>query len=70
MTTVDARGLACPQPVMKMVEKMKENDSAQIEVIVDNETAKENVIRTAEGKGWNVEDVSYKDEDFVVKVKK
>lgn len=70
MQTVDAKGLACPQPVMKMVAVMKQNDSAQIEVIVDNEAAKENVVRTAQGKGWSVEEISSKDDDFVVKIKK
>lgn len=48
-TLIDAKGLACPEPVV-LTKKALEN-SASVTVIVDNETAKENVSRLAEKSG-------------------
>jgi selenium metabolism protein YedF len=48
-TTIDARGLACPQPVVLTKKALEKNDS--VIVVVDNETAKENVSRLAEKTG-------------------
>jgi selenium metabolism protein YedF len=44
-TTVDARGLACPQPVLLAKKAIAEN--AEVTVIVDNEIAVENIRRMA-----------------------
>ncbi|MCF8010280.1 MAG: sulfurtransferase TusA family protein [Clostridiales bacterium] len=52
---VDARGLLCPEPVLrtkKVIDKMK---SGTLEILVDNRAAKENVTRLCESKGWKVE---------------
>jgi len=51
--TIDARGLACPQPVIKTREALA-SDSGEIEVLVDNNAARENVTRFASGKGCDV----------------
>ena len=64
--TVDARGLSCPQPViltMKALEKEKE-----IKVLVDNETAVQNVTRFASSKGKNV-NVKEDGDDFILEIK-
>ncbi len=50
---IDARGLACPQPVIKTREALA-SDSGEIEVLVDNDAARENVMRFASGKGCDV----------------
>ncbi|MGM0402063.1 MAG: sulfurtransferase-like selenium metabolism protein YedF [Chloroflexota bacterium] len=50
---VDARGLACPQPVIQTRNALKEH--REIVVIVDNETAQKNVTRMAERSGATVE---------------
>ena len=50
---VDARGLACPQPVIQTRNALKEH--REIVVIVDNETAQKNVSRMAERSGATVE---------------
>ncbi|OPY17110.1 MAG: SirA-like protein [Syntrophus sp. PtaB.Bin138] len=42
---IDARGLACPQPVIMAKKAMEENE--QVTVLVDNETAVENIRRMA-----------------------
>ena len=46
---IDARGLACPQPVI--LTKKALGDNNEITVIVDNETAEENVRRMAQSQG-------------------
>ena len=44
-TTVDARGLACPEPVLRAKKAIAAND--EVTVIVDNDTAVENIRRLA-----------------------
>ena len=44
-TTVDARGLACPQPVLLAKKAIAENE--EVTVLVDNEVAVENIRRLA-----------------------
>jgi len=43
--SIDAKGLACPQPVIICRKAMMELDLDEIEITVDNEPARENVIR-------------------------
>ncbi len=50
---VDARGLACPIPVL-MTQKELAKGPASLEVMVDNHAAKENVTRLAESAGYTV----------------
>jgi len=50
---IDARGLACPQPVILTRNALQENLS--VTTIVDNETALENVRRMAEKAGATVQ---------------
>ncbi|OGO01315.1 MAG: hypothetical protein A2Y72_01530 [Chloroflexi bacterium RBG_13_53_26] len=49
---VDARGLACPQPVVLTKKALEKAD--EVFVIVDNETAKQNVSRLADSRGFQV----------------
>lgn len=51
-TIIDAKGLSCPQPVVLAKKALESSDS--VTVIVDNETAKENVSRLAEKTGCTV----------------
>jgi selenium metabolism protein YedF len=50
--TIDARGLACPQPVVLTLRAMAEH--ARILTIVDNQAAVENVRRLAQSRGYAV----------------
>ena len=52
---MDARGLSCPQPIFQTQEKILKMKSGVLEVLVDDGTAMQNVKRTAEREGWNVE---------------
>ncbi len=54
---VDARGLSCPQPVLKTLEGLKRLGKGEMMVIVDTETSRENVIRAAGAQGWQVKDI-------------
>lgn len=58
--TVDARGLACPQPVIETRKAMQEAD--RLVTLVDSETSLANVSRMAEKAGWQVRVVSEGDE--------
>lgn len=54
-TTVDARGLSCPQPVIVTRNAMKQAGNGQIEVLVETGTSRDNVSRMARKEGWQVE---------------
>ena len=59
-TTVDARGLACPQPVVRTRKAMQQ--TGRVVTLVDNETSLTNVSRMAEKAGWTVSAVQEGDE--------
>ena len=56
-TTIDARGLSCPQPVLMTLEAIKTMDRGDVVILVDTDTSRENVIRAAASRGWQVKDV-------------
>lgn len=69
-TTIDARGLSCPQPVIMALDAMqKERDDALI-VLVDTETSKENVSRAAVSQGWEISDLQEDGEACRITLKK
>lgn len=53
MLIVDARGLLCPEPVVRTQRAIKEG-LAELTVLVDAEAAKENVTRFAVSRGYKV----------------
>ena len=53
MTTLDARGLSCPEPVIMIQKAMKTKGAAYV-MMVDNHASKENVTRFAEKAGYSV----------------
>jgi len=52
---VDARGLSCPLPVAKTKRALEGIEEGVVVTLVDDETARENVIRLAEKMGCQVE---------------
>lgn len=68
MKTIDARGLSCPEPVILTRQAMMSGETAY-EVIVDNNTSKENVTRYAEHQGYKVS-VTEADEEFTLTLQK
>lgn len=53
METVDARGLACPAPVVKAKKALAR--TSEFEILVSSEVAKENVKRFLEAQGAKLE---------------
>ena len=51
-TYIDACGLSCPEPVMKLKEVI--SNAGEIELIVDNRASVENCSRFARSKGFSV----------------
>ena len=66
---LDARGLICPMPVLMVQKEVKANDPAELEVVVDNMCAVENVTRFAGSKGYEVT-VTEDGEDYKLRLKK
>ncbi|HNU80943.1 MAG TPA: sulfurtransferase TusA family protein [Bacillota bacterium] len=68
MKTLDTCGMSCPQPVL-MTKKALNEEKDGIDVIVDNNTAKENVLRFVKNAGYSVE-IEEKEGTFVLKARK
>ncbi len=60
MKKVDCRGLNCPEPVLLTKKALSDQPGRALDVIVDNETARENVLRFVRNQGrkaeWQKED--------------
>ena len=66
---IDAKGLACPQPVINTKKALEEIEEGILAVIVDNVTARDNVRRFAESQGCTVK-VGEKDGDYYLDIAK
>ncbi|MGD8386893.1 MAG: sulfurtransferase TusA family protein [Desulfobacteraceae bacterium] len=69
-TTVDARGLSCPQPVLMTLDEIKKQGAGEIVVLVDTDTSKENVTRAAASKGWDVKGLEPEGEGYRLVIEK
>jgi selenium metabolism protein YedF len=68
--TVDNRGLACPQPVLntrRTVEEIQGSDLVLVS-IVDNEGAKENILRLLNSLGNLAAEVEKKDDGIYIRI--
>jgi selenium metabolism protein YedF len=52
---IDARGLSCPAPVLETKAAVESRHPKHIEVLVDNEPARQNVARFLESKGYQTQ---------------
>ena len=68
MTTVDARGYSCPEPVI-MTRKALMTKGSEYTVLVDNTASRENVTRYAEHQGYKVT-VTEEDGAYTLTLKK
>ena len=68
MKILDARGLSCPEPVI-MIRKAMMSKESSYEMIVDNPTSKENVMRYAEHQGYHVS-IEHRDGEYTLSMKK
>ena len=67
---IDARGLSCPQPVIMALDAIKTAGTGELTILVDTDTAKENVSRAAESQGWTVRDVSENGDEYRIGIAK
>ncbi|MFC1770323.1 sulfurtransferase TusA family protein [Candidatus Margulisiibacteriota bacterium] len=65
---IDATGLSCPKPVMLMVKKLKSIENGEFSIIVDNDTAKENVCRTAEERNGKIISIEREQGNYVINI--
>ncbi|SFM79551.1 sulfurtransferase TusA family protein [Thermodesulforhabdus norvegica] len=61
---VDARGLSCPQPVILALKAMKKASGGELEILVDTDTARENVTRAARTEKWQVKNIMKSGRDY------
>ncbi len=66
LKNVDARGRACPEPVL-LTKRAMDRSPEGVQVFVDNTTARENVNRFAVNLGYRVEIVR-DGQDFILKI--
>lgn len=66
--TLDARGLVCPEPVIRTKRLLDEGKVKDFFVIVDNHPARENVCRLARNQGAFVELVEAEGDDFKIHI--
>lgn len=67
---VDARGLSCPQPVIMTLNEIKKMGQGEMTVLVDTDTAKENVSRAAKSVNWSVLDIEPDQDGYKIKLGK
>ena len=68
MKRIDARGLSCPQPVV-LTQKVMQEGHDVLEVIVDNEVSKENILRLVKKSGMKSE-IRKEGDDMVIIIEK
>ena len=53
MKEIDARGLACPAPVLQTRTEIETNNLTEVSVVVDNPAAEQNVVRFLRSRGFD-----------------
>ncbi|MCB2215264.1 sulfurtransferase TusA family protein [Desulfofustis glycolicus] len=69
-TTIDARGLSCPQPVLMTLDTIKAGADKELIVLVDTDTSRENVSRAAASQGYTVAAVDPDGDGYRLTLKK
>ena len=67
---IDARGLACPKPVILTKKELDNTKEGIITTIVDNEIAKENVSKLVNSMGYKFQVNQSKDKDYYIHIYK
>lgn len=57
-TIIDARGLACPEPLIVFTNAVKTTGVTEIEISFDCGAAKDNIARSAASLGWEISSVA------------
>ena len=67
---VDARGMACPKPVIMTKKEIDKLDEGTITTIVDNEVAKENISKLANSMGLSFTIDKKTDKEYYIHINK
>ena len=67
---IDTRGLSCPEPVLNTLETIKKLDKGEVEILVDTDTSKENIIRAVKSLRWDVKEIITQENFYKIKIKK
>jgi selenium metabolism protein YedF len=65
MKEIDARGLACPAPVLQTKATLQDEKPKSVRVVVDNAASQQNVQRFLESQGFQTE-LEQKGDDYLV----
>lgn len=66
---IDTKGLACPEPVL-LTKKAVDKGLSEVQVLVDNNTAKNNVERFLKNAGFNNLMFDAQGEDIIIRATK
>ena len=65
MKEIDARGIACPGPVLQTKAALEEDKATRLRVSVDNQAAQQNILRYLESNGFETT-TEAQGKDFVI----
>jgi selenium metabolism protein YedF len=66
---VDARRLPCPQPVLKTKDALEQAPGLPLQIIVDNEASRDNVLRFLRNAGVTIDTVEQRGGDYYISTK-
>ncbi len=67
---VDARGLACPKPVINTKKELDKIESGLVKVILDNKISKENIIKLSKSLNYKFEVVFESVDEIIIEITK
>lgn len=67
---LDCKGLQCPFPVIKTKQELEKIESGTIEVTVDNDTARTNILKFAKSNGFDAKVIRDEEKDIAIEVVK
>lgn len=67
--TIDARGLSCPEPVLKTREQIFKQEASEFKILVDSEVARDNICNQAELESFSFS-IENQGEDYLITLKK
>ena len=68
--TVDARGKGCPHPVLMTIDALSQIDTGTLNVIVDSDVSRENVLRCARDADCSATVVKEEENEFTIEIVK
>lgn len=70
VVNVDAKGLACPMPVIKTKNALEQIESGIVEVVVSDNVPKENVLKFARSVNCKAEIIKEEKDEIVIRISK